>query len=262
MSELQLFNFQDNQVRVVEIDGNPWFVAVDVFKALDITWTGSQSLEKISEIWKTQYADVSPQETPDLVQIPNNTWIINESAVYKVAFRSNKPEAEAFTNYVAEVILPSVRKTGMYISDTNNQDMLLSAITELTKSVAQIKSDYSDQVKYLIESNIIKDEQITQLNNEQNALQEVLNLYPGLDKALQEFQLIEETTESFLLKDYLLDHSINLDRGQRIRVGQIINGWLNLSQQQPLFKLNGNSLYTAKHIPLIKLAIEYIFGWS
>ena len=38
--------------------------------------------------------------------------------------------------------------------------------------------------------------------------------------------------------------------------------WLNLSQQQPLFKFNGNSLYTAKHIPLIKLAIEYIFGWN
>jgi prophage antirepressor-like protein len=36
MSELQLFNFQDNQVRVVEIDSNPWFVAADVFKALDM----------------------------------------------------------------------------------------------------------------------------------------------------------------------------------------------------------------------------------
>jgi hypothetical protein len=158
------------------------------------------------------------------------------------------------------VILPSVRKQGYYVSDT--KDVLLSAIAELTKSVTQIKTDYSDQVKYLIESNVVKDEQITQLNNQHNALQEVLNLYPGLDKALQEFQLIEETTESFILKDYLLDHAINLDKGQRIRAGQLVSAWLNLSQQQPLFKLNGNSLYTAKHIPLIKLAIEYIFGWN
>jgi prophage antirepressor-like protein len=260
MSELQLFNFQDNRVRVVEIDSNPWFVAADVFKALDITWTGSQSLDKISDVWKAQYDDVSSQETPGLVQIPNNTWLINEPGVYKIAFRSNKPEAEAFTNYVAEVILPSVRKQGYYVSDT--KDVLLSAIAELTKSVTQIKTDYSDQVKYLIESNVVKDEQITQLNNQHNALQEVLNLYPGLDKALQEFQLIEETTESFILKDYLLDHAINLDKGQRIRAGQLVSAWLNLSQQQPLFKLNGNSLYTAKHIPLIKLAIEYIFGWN
>jgi|688.fasta_scaffold10594_25 prophage antirepressor-like protein len=260
MSELQLFNFQDNRVRVVEIDSNPWFVAADVFKALDIAWTGSQSLDKISDVWKAQYDDVSSQETPGLVQIPNNTWLINEPGVYKIAFRSNKPEAEAFTNYVAEVILPSVRKQGYYVSDT--KDVLLSAIAELTKSVTQIKTDYSDQVKYLIESNVVKDEQITQLNNQHNALQEVLNLYPGLDKALQEFQLIEETTESFILKDYLLDHAINLDKGQRIRAGQLVSAWLNLSQQQPLFKLNGNSLYTAKHIPLIKLAIEYIFGWN
>jgi prophage antirepressor-like protein len=231
-----------------------------VFKALDIAWTGSQSLDKISDVWKAQYDDVSSQETPDLVQIPNNTWLINEPGVYKIAFRSNKPEAEAFTNYVAEVILPSVRKQGYYVSDT--KDVLLSAIAELTKSVTQIKTDYSDQVKYLIESNVVKDEQITQLNNQHNALQEVLNLYPGLDKALQEFQLIEETTESFILKDYLLDHAINLDKGQRIRAGQLVSAWLNLSQQQPLFKLNGNSLYTAKHIPLIKLAIEYIFGWN
>jgi prophage antirepressor-like protein len=231
-----------------------------VFKALDIAWTGSQSLDKISDVWKAQYDDVSSQETPGLVQIPNNTWLINEPGVYKIAFRSNKPEAEAFTNYVAEVILPSVRKQGYYVSDT--KDVLLSAIAELTKSVTQIKTDYSDQVKYLIESNVVKDEQITQLNNQHNALQEVLNLYPGLDKALQEFQLIEETTESFILKDYLLDHAINLDKGQRIRAGQLVSAWLNLSQQQPLFKLNGNSLYTAKHIPLIKLAIEYIFGWN
>lgn len=258
MSELQLFNFQDNQVRVVEIDSNPWFVAADVFKALDITWRQSDSVSILTDSMKCKFNE-DPANS-GVVEIPNGSWLISEAGVYKIAFRSNKPEAETFTNYVAEVILPSVRKQGYYVSDT--QDVLLSAIAELTKSVSQIKTDYSDQVKYLIESNVVKDEQITQLNNQHNALQEVLNLYPGLDKALQEFQLIEETTESFPLKDYLLDHGVNLDRGQRIRVGQIINGWLNLSQQQPLFKLNGNSLYTAKHIPLIKLAIEYIFGWN
>ena len=40
--------------------------------------------------------------------------LIKEPAVYKLAFRSNKPEAEAFTEWVAEEVLPSIRKTGSY----------------------------------------------------------------------------------------------------------------------------------------------------
>lgn len=260
MSELQLFNFQDNQVRVVEIDSNPWFVAKDISDILEYSET-SKMLVHVDEDDKRS---INPKQSPDLVGSFSNTVtsvaVINESGLYSAIFSSTKPEAKLFRKWVTSEVLPAVRKQGYYVSNT--EDVLLSAIAELTKSVTQIKTDYSDQVKYLIESNVVKDEQITQLNNQHNALQEVLNLYPGLDKALQEFQLIEETTESFPLKDYLLDHGVNLDRGQRIRVGQIINGWLNLSQQQPLFKLNGNSLYTAKHIPLIKLAIEYIFGWN
>ena len=40
--------------------------------------------------------------------------VISEPAVYKLAFRSNKPEADAFTNWVASEVLPAIRKTGKY----------------------------------------------------------------------------------------------------------------------------------------------------
>ena len=40
--------------------------------------------------------------------------VINESALYKLAFRSNKPQADAFVNWVAGEVLPSIRRTGQY----------------------------------------------------------------------------------------------------------------------------------------------------
>jgi prophage antirepressor-like protein len=55
MSNLQLFNFQNKEVRVVQLNNEPWFVAVDVFKALDIVWKGADKLETIPEHWKCQY---------------------------------------------------------------------------------------------------------------------------------------------------------------------------------------------------------------
>jgi prophage antirepressor-like protein len=46
----------------------------------------------------------------------NELTCITEAALYKLAFRSNKPAADAFTNWVASEVLPSIHKTGQYVS--------------------------------------------------------------------------------------------------------------------------------------------------
>jgi hypothetical protein len=86
------FEYEGSPVRVIEDEnGEPWFVAKDVRGVLGIAWKGSETLAAIPDDWKVvQKLRTSFGE--------KETWFINESAVYKLAFRSNKPDADKFTN--------------------------------------------------------------------------------------------------------------------------------------------------------------------
>lgn len=94
--QLRPFQYHEKPVRVVMHDDAPWWVAKDVCECLEIAWTGNQTLTKIPERWKMT------QEFPDSSNRMQSMICINEPAVYKLAFRSNKPEAEAFTDWLAE----------------------------------------------------------------------------------------------------------------------------------------------------------------
>lgn len=106
-SAVSLFAFESHSIRVqVDANAEPWFVAKDVFDALDIHWTGRQALKGIPESWRM----VSSLLT---IQGDRDTLLISEPAVYKIAFRSRKAAAEAFTNRVAEIIT-TIRRTGRF----------------------------------------------------------------------------------------------------------------------------------------------------
>lgn len=108
MKKVQLFDFQGHDIRTLtDEDGNSWFAAKDVFDTLDITWNGKTSLSAIKAGWQMVLK-------LDTISGAKATYLINEAALYKLAFRSHKPEAEAFTDWVAEVVLPALRKTGTY----------------------------------------------------------------------------------------------------------------------------------------------------
>ncbi len=101
------FDFQSHQVRsLVGEDGNPWFAAKDIFCALELDWSG-KSLYSVPEEWKGMGKFPTPGGEQELV-------VINEPAVYMVAFRSNKPEAICFTKWIAGEVLPTIRKSGKY----------------------------------------------------------------------------------------------------------------------------------------------------
>ncbi len=106
-----LFKFHGAEVRAFTINNEPWFLAKDIFLALEITWRGSDSLQNIPTNWKMT------TEIPDSYGRLQDPFLISEPAVYKLAFRSNKPAAEAFTHWVAEVVLPTLRKTGTFSLD-------------------------------------------------------------------------------------------------------------------------------------------------
>ena len=108
MTKADLFEFNDLPVRIHMMNGEPWFVAADVGRVLGMT-NIRKNLADMREDWKgvTESYTLGGQQ---------EVTIICEAAVYKLAFRSNKPEAEAFTEWVAGEVLPSIRKTGAYIA--------------------------------------------------------------------------------------------------------------------------------------------------
>ena len=111
---LQVFyNESENvSIRTEVIDGEPWFVAKDVAFALAITWNG-KTLTNIPDEWKGMRSFLTPS-SGDRGGGSQTLTVINEAGLYKLAFRSNKPEADRFVNWIASDVLPSIRRTGSY----------------------------------------------------------------------------------------------------------------------------------------------------
>lgn len=106
----KVFNYgevEGVQIRTQVINNEPWFVARDVCAALDISWSG-HTLDQIPERWK----GLVKFSTPGGVQ---SFMTISEAGLYKLAFRCQASKAsDMFTDWVAEEVLPSIRKTGKY----------------------------------------------------------------------------------------------------------------------------------------------------
>lgn len=108
MNDIQVFDFEDNAVRVVDIDGEPWFVAADVCRVLDLS-NPSKACADLDDDEKGLTNSYTPGGTQEM-------RVINESGLYNLIFRSRKPEAKKFRKWVTAEVLPSIRKTGMYVA--------------------------------------------------------------------------------------------------------------------------------------------------
>lgn len=108
MNDIQVFDFEDNAVRVVDIDGEPWFVAADVARVLD--FRDAYNATRVLDDDEKGTHNVS---TPSGDQEMN---VINESGLYHLVLVSRKPEAKKFRKWVTAEVLPSIRKTGAYIA--------------------------------------------------------------------------------------------------------------------------------------------------
>ncbi len=97
---IQIFNFNSNTIRVIERDGDPWWVAKDVCDVLGLSDV-SMSVAPLDDDEKlTQALLVSGQQ--------RCVWLINEPGLYSLILRSRKPEAKAFKRWIThEVILTS-----------------------------------------------------------------------------------------------------------------------------------------------------------
>lgn len=104
--ELQVFSFEEKKVRVVMKGNTPWWIAKDVCDVLGLT-NARKAIKALDDDEKSTvricYGAGGPERNA-----------INESGMYALIMRSNKPEAKRFRKWVTSEVLPQLRKTGEY----------------------------------------------------------------------------------------------------------------------------------------------------
>lgn len=111
MTNSLILTFDTTGIRVLEISGDPWFPVKDICSALGISdHRGfAQSLNDKLKSHELGYAPV------DSGQGPRDMRIVSESGLYKIAMFSRAEAAERFRNWVAEDVIPTIRRTAGYI---------------------------------------------------------------------------------------------------------------------------------------------------
>lgn len=142
MNEVQLFNFENHEVRSLVINSEPWFVGKDVASILGY---------KKPENAITNHVD-DEDKTTTLIQgtgsnYKSKTVIINESGLYSLVLSSKLPSAKKFKRWVTSEVLPALRKTGQYqVKELSGQELMAKALIE-AQSVLAAKDKQIEEMK-------------------------------------------------------------------------------------------------------------------
>lgn len=119
MNQLQIFNFNNNEVRTVLIDNEPYFVGKDVAEVLGYSNTRKAIKDHVDEEDKKDGVTIC-----DSIGREQKPTVINESGLYSLVLSSKLPQAKSFKRWVTKEVLPAIRKTGSYQTPTNPMDAL------------------------------------------------------------------------------------------------------------------------------------------
>lgn len=130
MNELQVFNSEEfGEIRTVSINDEPWFVASDICKALDIS-NPSVAIARLDEDERSKF-NLGRQ---------GNANCVNEYGLYSLVLASRKPEAKKFKRWITHEVIPSIRKHGGYIAGQENMtddELLEKAILVAQRKIAE-----------------------------------------------------------------------------------------------------------------------------
>lgn len=124
MSDVSIFKFEESfTVRTILKDNEPWFVAKDVCDVLGI----SNNRDALAALDEDEKSNVGKSDVSN-IEVPNRGLsLINESGLYALAIRSNKPNARKFRKWITSEVLPAIRKTGRYAAPSAPAKPLISA---------------------------------------------------------------------------------------------------------------------------------------
>lgn len=142
-NEIQVWNYESSEVRTVQVNGEPWFVLSDVCKVLEIS-----NSRNISSRLEQDEKGVTLVDTLGGAQ---QMTIINESGLYTVILRSDKPQAKPFRKWVTSEVLPSIRKHGSYSVQSQFADLSpqLQVLIQMETRQKQIEARQAEQATAL-----------------------------------------------------------------------------------------------------------------
>ena len=150
MSELKIFNFENNDVRTQVINDEPWFVGKDVAEILGYERPDNAIRNHVDEEDKLMHQISASGQM-------RNMSIINESGLYSLVFKSQLPSAKRFKRWVTSEVLPAIRKTGSY----------------------QIPKDPMDALRLMFQATEYTQEKVNQVDERVIRLEENIKLDPG-----------------------------------------------------------------------------------
>nr|DAJ90789.1 MAG TPA: repressor domain protein [Bacteriophage sp.] len=149
MNELQTFNFNNQPVRTVQLNNQPYWVLKDVCDVLELS-NPTVVANRLEDDERAKF-NLGRQ---------GEATVITESGLYAVILRSDKPNAKEFRKWVTSEVLPAIRKHGAYATPQtieqmiNNPDFTIQLLTELKKEresvnlLAATVKEYEPKVSY------------------------------------------------------------------------------------------------------------------
>lgn len=140
MNNIQIFKYENNDVRTVELNGELWFALKDVCAVLEIS-NHKMTAQRLDA------DEVSLTDLTDSMGRQQETTVINESGLYNVILRSDKPEAKPFRKWVTSEVLPSIRKNGGYIAGQEQltpSELMAKALLVANKTLAEREARISE----------------------------------------------------------------------------------------------------------------------
>ncbi len=147
MTNLQTYTSADfGEVRTITREGEPWFVAADVCRALELdrTWNALQRLDE-DEKGTTSISTLGGEQ---------ELSIINEPGLYALVLGSRKPEAKAFKRWITHEVVPAIRKHGAYLTtetadkimaDPDNWIKLITALRDEREKTAALTAESAEK---------------------------------------------------------------------------------------------------------------------
>lgn len=140
MNEVQLFNFENHEVKSLLINSEPWFVGKDVAETLGYTDTNQAIRKHVDDEDKLSRRFDGSGQGREMV-------IINESGLYSLVLSSKLPSAKKFKRWVTSEVLPALRKTGQYqVKELSGQELMAKALIE-AQSVLVAKDKQIEEMK-------------------------------------------------------------------------------------------------------------------
>lgn len=138
MNELQIFNNEEfGEIRTITKDNEPWFVASDICRSLDLS-NPTMAMQRIDDDEKSKF---------NLGLSGGETNCVNEYGLYSLVLASRKREAKDFKRWITHEVLPSIRKTGSYnkpMSTAEKIQLLAQGNEELNERVDMVDGRVTD----------------------------------------------------------------------------------------------------------------------